>query len=363
MDNLWIKQNVLEPMKINKPKSDDDLVTRLRSGDYYGSLKKDGALYQLVKTDVGEVHLFSRTVSKKTGFFVDKIDNVPHIRAWAERYVPNDSIILGEVYYPSLTSKDVVKVMGCLPEKAIERQRDNPIHFYVFDCLRLNGMSYMAAGNLNRISVIQDNYDSLGFNVLPWLEKSTIYTNNLENILDSAFSNGEEGMVFRQVDGLYKPGKRPTWNVKAKTEDTVDAVIVDFIEPEKVYTGKELESWPYWEDSFGNKVEIHSGSVITDDLKTPVTKPYFNGWYVGFVVAALDEQNHSLPIANVTSGLTDFIRADCAANPQNYIGKVAEIQCMSVDKEAHTLRHPRLVRVREADDKSPRDCTFKNIFG
>jgi len=360
--NDWIQKYVQEPMKINKPKSDDDMLESMRSGEYFAETKKDGALYQLVKTPNGEVHLFSRTLSKKTGFFVDKIDNVPHIKEWAQQDVPNDTILIGEIYYPGKTSKDVTKVMGCLPDKAIGRQYNNPIHFYMFDCIRFAGKSLLQEGNLHRYETIRDNVRARVSTWESWLEIADIQMHDLERYLENTFAAGEEGIVLKQIGGLYKPGKRPVWNKKVKTEDTVDAVVVDFIEPERVYTGKELDSWPYWEDSFGKKIEIHPGDVVTDDLKTPVTKPYFNGWKVGFVVAALNEQNHAVPIASVTSGLTDFMRGDCAVNPQNYIGKVAEIQCMSVDKEAHTLRHPRLVRVREADDKSPQDCTFKNIF-
>lgn len=330
--------NLPAPQLINKPKSEADLYERITSGDYFGEVKKDGALYQIVKDMNGEVFLFSRTISKKTGFYVNKIDNVPHIKEWAEYTLPNDSILLGEIYYPGLTSKDVTKVMGALPAKAIDRQKNNPIHYYMHDILRYNGVSFLSKSNLERYNILMDT--SLSED--SWLELAGIYTENLPAVLDSVFAAGEEGMVFKKKDGLYLPGKRPTYNVKAKTEDTVDAVITGFVAPERVYTGKELDSWGYWEGD------------------TPVTKAYANGWVAGIEIGAWDNNGHIIPFANVTSGMTDFLRDDMAVNSIKYLGKVVEVQCMSKDKDAMSLRHPRLVRIR--DDKEGIDCRLTDIF-
>lgn len=333
--------NLPAPQLINKPKSEADLHQRLVSGDYFGEIKKDGALYQIVKDVKGEVFLFSRTISKRTGFYVNKIDNVPHIKEWAIDCLPNDSILLGEIYYPGLTSKDVTKVMGALPDKAIARQNNNPIHYYVHDILRWQGISFLSKSNIERYEILLD-VPIYPYEELPWLEMTEAYTDNLPAILESVFAAGEEGMVFKKKDGLYLPGKRPTYNVKAKTEDTVDAIITGFVAPERVYTGKELDSWGYWE-----------GDI-------PVTKAYANGWIAGIEIGAWDNNGHIIPFASVTSGMTDFLRNDMAVNSTKYLGKVVEVQCMSKDKDAMSLRHPRLVRIR--DDKKGTDCRLTDIF-
>lgn len=333
--------NLPAPQLINKPKSEADLHQRLVSGDYFGEIKKDGALYQIVKDVKGEVFLFSRTISKKTGFYVNKIDNVPHIKEWAIDCLPNDSILLGEIYYPGLTSKDVTKVMGALPDKAIARQNNNPIHYYVHDILRWQGVSFLSKSNIERYEILLD-VPIYPYEELPWLEITEAYTDNLPAVLESVFAAGEEGMVFKKKDGLYLPGKRPTYNVKAKTEDTVDAIITGFVAPERVYTGKELDSWGYWEGD------------------TPVTKAYANGWIAGIEIGAWDNNGHIIPFASVTSGMTDFLRNDMAVNSTKYLGKVVEVQCMSKDKNAMSLRHPRLIQIRE--DKEGTDCRLTDIF-
>ena len=124
-----------------KPKNYRDI---LKNEKVIGNIKKDGYFYQLIKEN-NQVYLFSRTVSKVTGIYAEKIENTPHLKEWAEKYLPNGTVLIGEIYYPGGTSKDVTKVMGCLPEKAIERQANDfgLIHFYLHDILKYNGEDFV----------------------------------------------------------------------------------------------------------------------------------------------------------------------------------------------------------------------------
>ena len=58
--------------------------------------------------------------------------------------------------------------------------------------------------------------------------------------------------------------------------------------------------------------------------------------------------------------MTDFWRQDMAENPDKYLNTVVEIQAMSVDSKEHTIRHGRILNLRE--DKSEWDCTLDQIF-
>lgn len=123
---------------------------------WFAQLKKDGALYMYVKGLGGENYLFGRTVSKKTGLLTEKSANVPHIIE-AFHDIPNGTIILGEIYYPGKTSKDVTSIMGCLPPKAYDRQFKEgygPIHYYIYDCLGYNGTSLLKYDNWTRYQVL-----------------------------------------------------------------------------------------------------------------------------------------------------------------------------------------------------------------
>lgn len=337
ISNLYPGFDVIEPMKINKFKDELDFNQTVESGEYLASEKKDGAFYQVMKNAVGEVGIFSRTISKKTGFFVEKGENVPHIVEWAETYLPNDTTLITEVYYPGKTSKDVTKVMGCLAAKAIERQEGNPIHIYVHDVLRWAGIDLVSKPTIERVSWLDYIPD-----VEDYIDIAKYYSDNQVAELNAIWADGGEGMVFKKANAIYSPGKRPREYKKAKTEDEVDAVIMGFVEPEKVYTGKELETWGYW------------------DGDVPITKAYYNNWKAGIEVGLYLSTGDLLSIGVVTSGMTDHLRQDMAENPLNYLGKVVSLQCMSIDQEEHTMRHSRLISIR--GDKPAADCTWESVF-
>ena len=335
---------VLAPMLIYKQPDAALLERRLATDEYIGTVKKDGYFYQLIHDLDDNIYLYSRSKSKKTGFYSEKIENVPHIREWATN-LPKGTAIVGEIYYPGKTSKDVTKIMGSLPQKAQDRQYNSnafggPIHYYIHDLLFYNGDEIYNMPYEERYKLLRQYIENLQNDTIEFVES---YNDNLQNNLQDIFDRGEEGMVFKKRSGLYLPGKRPQDNFKVKTEETFDAVIIGFIEPEKQYTGKELESWQYFKDGM------------------PVTKAYYNGWKAGVEIGAFDDEGNIKSIGTISSGMTDYLRQDMAEHPDNYLDKTVEIQAMSVNSDDYTIRHGRLIRVR--DDKESKECTLKAIFG
>ena len=322
----------------------------LKNTPIIGTVKKDGYFSQLVK-DNNEVHLYSRTVSKKTGYYSDNIEKVPHIKDWAMNELPNGTCIIGEVYYPNGTSKNVTSVLGALPEKAIERQKGEygKIHFYMHDILAYNGEDYVM-NNMTydyRYSNLCEHID-IATPLIPELEVARCYDNaylDLNKVTIDKLAAGEEGMVFRVENGLYAPGKRqPKVMFKIKqAQNDIDFVITEVLPPEYLYTGKESETWGY-KDKEGNLI----------------TKAAYYGWAGALRLGAYDNAGNLVSVGRVSSGLTDNLKADLAANPEKYIGTVVEVNCMSLDKENKTFRHPYLSRLRP--DKPAQDCKLEEIF-
>lgn len=355
--------NVYDPMLVGaKPNNYRDL---LKNEKIIGTIKKDGYFYQLVKEN-NQVYLFSRSKSKVTDFYSEKIDNVPHIKQWAMDNLPNGTCLIGEIYYPGGTSKDVTKIMGCLPERAAERQAgeyDN-IHYYLHDILKYNGYDYVIneIPYSRRYSDLCSNID-ISTPLIPEIEVACCYDNtylDLEKTVYDKLDEGEEGMVFRTENGLYLPGKRrPQIMFKIKQEvDNLDFVIIDVLDPEEVYTGKEIETWPYWINQYGRRqLRVN---IPDEELKYPITKAYYFGWKNAFEVGAYDSDGKLVSTGRVASGITDEMKADMADNPENYIGKVCEIQAMSVDKDNLTFRHPIFVQMRP--DKDAKQCRISEIF-
>jgi ATP-dependent DNA ligase len=147
--------------------------------------------------------------------------------------------------------------------------------------------------------------------------------------------------------------------LKAKQVDYIDAVIIGFKDPEINYTGKEIETWQYWIDNYYMK-PLPVGLHYKEKNAAPVTKHYYFGWKNAIEIGAYDEQGKIHSIGTIASGLTDSIRAGLAENPEKYLHKVVELQCMMKDNKEQTLRHGFFLRFR--DDKNPEDCKLKDIF-
>ena len=360
-------------------KAPNNYLEFLKNEKILGTIKKDGYWETIIKEN-NQVYMFSRSVSKTTGFYSEKIDNVPHLKNWAMKNLPNGTCLIGEAYYPGGTSKDVTKILGCLSDKAIERQAGSygNLHYYIHDLLKYNGYDYV----VNQVPYSKRysdlcKYIDIQAEHIPEVEVAGIWDSvycNLAKVTEQELLNGEEGMVFRTESGLYLPGKRrPNIMFKIKESiDTIDLVITNLLNPEMIYTGKDVEHWPYWvEHNPENPEEFWKIPVanIKDSYAAhnhlpesciPVTKAYYLGWKNAFELSAYDNNGTLVPVARVASGLTDQMREDIAKHPDNYLGKVCSISAMSVDPQELSIRHPVFIDLRY--DKDPKECKIKDIF-
>lgn len=324
------------------------------SGEYFGQTKKDGNWYAYTKGSNGEHFLFSRGVSVKTNLPVEAIDKVPHLKE-AFKDLPNDTVILGEIYYPGKTTAAVRSIMGCLPPKAIERQKEKGnIHFYMFDIVRYDGEDLTDMGARDRYLKLKEIVDSYSLLDTEELELADCVEENLYQFLIDNFAKGEEGSILKKKDYPYVGGKSPAWSsVKWKKQDDIDVVCMGFEDPTKEYTGKEVESWLYWEVDGDLKEGLYYG----EDGAIPVTKPYFHGWKMS-AQFGLYHEDQLIPIGTVSSGMTDELRADAAKNPDKYIGRVMKLNYMELTDDS--VREPILIEFR--DDKPAEECLYEEVF-
>ena len=340
---MYPESRMVEPMKIwQLPSNKEHMLSEIcQSGEYFAQEKIDGYWYQFEKTD-NYSYLFSRNVSVQTGMLSEKSANVPHI-VEAFKDLPAGTTLIGEIYFPGGTSKDVTTIMGCLADKAIERQKDNPIHFYVHDIIMYNNLDLTNVKAELRYKILNNIWNKHNLNDSPYLKLAEIVEENIEDKIAEVLSVGGEGMVLKKKDLPYYPGKRPAWStVKIKQIDFADVVCMGFDDATKEYTGKEIETWPYWIDG------------------EAVTKGYYYGWKTSMRVGAYDENGNLKEIGSVSSGWTDADREGMAVHPEDYLGHVFEISMMQKDKIAKTFRHARVIRKR--DDKPAKDCILSEIF-
>ena len=351
----------IEPMKVWKiPEGKEHkFVEVCESGEYFAQLKKDGYWYQFEKTADGNCYLFSRTTSTTTGILTEKIANVPHIEE-ALKDIPNGTILIGEIYYPGKTSKAVTRIMGCLADKAIQRQEEEGlIHYYIHDIIKYDNEDLLNTGALKRYSKLEGLWNKYNLNQYSYLELATVYLDDIQERTINALEQGEEGMVLKKCDCPYTPGKRPAWhNLKIKKVDYLDAICIGFCEPTKEYTGKEVETWRFWYNEMEDRLTTlcKYGKAGWE----PVTKGFFNGWKTAIKIGAYDKDGNLKEIGTVASGLTDELRNDFSINPDKYLNKVVKLQCMELDKKEETLRHAFFRGFR--DDKDANECTIASIF-
>ena len=363
-EDLMIQPMLIWTLPTNKK---DKLSEICASGEYFAEEKLDGALYQFCRTNRGN-YLFGRTVSVKNGLLTNKIDNVPHINS-ALSCLPCGTVIVGEIYVPDGTSKNVTSIMGCLPAEAIKRQdKQGKIKYYLHDMIFYNGENMQSWGAEARYQKLVKAWNEFHLEQFDFLRLAETFDTGIEERLSQILSAGGEGIVLKKKDAPYSEGKRPAWaTIKCKQMDTIDLVCTRAIEATKEYTGKELETWPYWQerserDQNGEYTWLSSEGQYYEDylhnphIYKPVTKPYFYGWKTAIGIGAYDDEGNLKEIGTVSSGLTDEMRAHL----DDYVGKVVALQCMSIDRKEKTLRHPIVKTWR--DDKNAAECKLSEVF-
>jgi hypothetical protein len=362
------------PSSWTDQKKKDHAHNCIFGGNFLGAEKKDGYFAKLIKDEDGNIILYSRSRGVN-GKFADKHEWVPHLNPFFEA-LPIGTCMLGELYFPSAPgSRNVTTIMGCLKEKAIDRQnKGEKLHFYAFDCLAWNGHSFLNSAALIRFGQIKNLSVIFDFEYTSF---ATYYSGkDLWSMLQEILARGDEGVVITHKDGKYEPGKRPsktTLKIKKELKQTIDCFFTGRgSAPTKEYTGKEIETWQYWVDTItGEKKQgeffkdYQSGGAIE-----PVTKGYFYGWCGSLEIGVLRhkvgsrckirgevfEDTEVYPIGWL-SGVTDEMKA----NPESVAFLPMEVTAMEFDNYNHSLRHGKLVGWRK--DLTLKDCNFEKIEG
>ena len=89
---------------------------------------------------IGWCRVFSRRISKKTGFYVENTDSLPQFRE-LDRPELSGTILDGEMFINGLPFKEVSSTLNCLWDKSIDRQIEKGfISFHAFDILFYKGV-------------------------------------------------------------------------------------------------------------------------------------------------------------------------------------------------------------------------------
>lgn len=358
------------PSTWDAEKKKTNATNKIFSGLWWGAMKKDGIFTMVGRTPDGEIFLRPRARNVKKEF-VNKVDWVPHLHDFLNSLDPG-TVLLAELYLPrNEQAKSSSSIMNSLQAKAVKKQEkdEDKLILYVFDILADSGESYLDMKAIDRFLRVEDyskKYNS------PYVEWAKYYNGKmLWDKLQQYLAEGREGMVITFEDAKYEPGKRSSkisLKIKKELQETVDCVIIGANSPSVLYTGKEVETWPYWFNNLTHQfitadeyLAIYHTNIYAAYNEgvpvEPVTKNYFYGW-AGSLKLGLYDGDNLIHVGDL-SGVTDEVKE----NWKDYINTVVEISCMEIthDKNGKPgFRHPRALNFLR--DKNPIDCTMEQIL-
>ena len=326
---------VMKPAHIDddKPAQVKRLESLLLSKDYLADEKIDGCHYLTFS------HRFFSTEG------VEKTHNYPHIRDFFKSLQMPNLILDGEIFYPGKTSQFCTRVTGSSPDVAIAFQNDySPIHYVIWDILRTpKGTWLLNEPQWKRRKILEEFYNRFiaGTQIADYVHLINYTVDNKKEFYKDLIAEGKEGIVLKSLSGFYIMGKKPMWQwMKLKQKDTADFFITGYKPAEVEYTGKNIETWPFWKEVNG---------VIR-----PVTKNYYNNWIGALELSAF--VNGEVRVICYCSGFTEELRADFSVNMNKYINRAVKISFME-KTEAGIPRHPRFEQFHES--KTASECTWE----
>ena len=344
------------PSSYDIKKKQEQLNLMLYSNDYIASEKKDGYWQMLIKDEDGNITMRAR--SKGVKGWICKQEWVPHLYSFFDT-LPIGTCLLTEVYLPGGTSKSITSILGCGKEKAIQRQENNKLHMYVFDVLAWDNEILYDKPIVERIKKLNNIIPSEYIDIaIYWDTPDDIRTNWL-NIL----SDGGEGVVLTKKNNPYEFGKRTarhTLKLKKELQETIDVFLTGrWKEATKLYTGDSVETWQYWyNEDTEERVSGTLSSIKNIDCLTPVTRLWYFHMAAAVEIAVI--LNDKVTPIGWISGINDEVRKGIVDNQDKYKGQVVELQAMEIDYNGTipTLRHAKIVRWRNKEDKSWKDCVW-----
>lgn len=331
---------------------------------------------------------FSRRISKKTGWYAENTDQLPHLRDYP---IPKDlvgTVLDGELTMP--TFADVQGVTGALPETALANQLDKGFAEYNnFDILYYKGIRVENMPLWKRKLLLYKVFTQISFSYFKWVKMYYVHTKPfdytfqdlLENVpnmgenvssfkklLEHFWEEGKEGLIIKNITGKYEQ-KRSKQFLKLKECKTYDVAIMGFEEPTKFYDGKTLEEkgyWDYWlgcdDPDFPICKRLTKKQAIDDNNYAPITKPYAMGW-IGAINVGVYKDGGLIKVAEV-KGISDadqeyILKMGGISSHNELLYSVIEIKGQGIiNKETGSIRHPRFNRWRE--DKNWEGCTWEN---
>lgn len=353
------------PSSYSRQEKREKLDLLINSNSMIFSEKYDGNLCRFIAED-GDILCQTRTISKQTGQYGELQNKIAYIDDFKNKF-EQLTVFLGEIYLPGKTSKEIGTILRCKEEKALDRQKDNPIFIYIFDVLVYEGQYLTETPIVERIKYLPLICQKINNSQVSYAKYYPAEPDVFYPRIEQIFSRGGEGVVLYRKDFLPCAGRSSMWEtvkVKQELDGDVDVFISSIISGSREYTGESLPTWTLWQNS--RTGELVRGNYYTEYSQggcyEPVSKTYFFGLPGSIECSVYDDEGNAKVLC-YCSNLTDEFRRALRDHLNDYIGRPARISGMmiSIDKNgAISLRHPKFLEVR--DDIDATDCQLSKLL-
>lgn len=308
--------------------------------------KYDGFRLQIHKKN-NQIKLFTRRFEEVTKQFPDVVDYIKK-NVLGENFII-DSEVVGYTYSKTNSKTQLKKLTSLISLKYVPFQKisqrikrkydiqrlvkELPVEVNAFDLLYLNNETLIKEPFKKRREILEKIIKEEKGKIV--LAKQLIVKDikEADEFYKESLSKGNEGIMVKSLEGIYKPGKRVGYGLKVKPiMETLDLVIVG--------------------------AEYGQGKRA--------------GWLTSYYVACQDEDGNLKEIGKVSSGLKELeeqgltykelthLLKDSIISQKGLYVKVKpkiileiayeEIQASNAYSSGYALRFPRIIRLREDKD-------------
>src|SRR5438309_8410830 len=186
------------------------------SGDWVYELKFDGIRAIAVKIDK-KVSLFSRNGNKLDARFAEIVDAVKQLPA-SECVIDGEVVALDEEGRSSFQLLQAREMEG----------RKSPIYFYAFDLLQLDGKSLIPLP----LEARKNALEKLCADASDAIRYSDAIGGDAKRLLEEVKRRGLEGIIGKQRNSVYEPGRRSGAWIKLKCVNEQEFVIGGYTPPQ-----------------------------------------------------------------------------------------------------------------------------------
>ena len=196
-----------------------EMKNTVPKGDFIYEVKWDG-IRAMISIDDGNIRILSRNQKDITHLF-------PELLIPEEAFRANNALFDAEIValddqgHPSF-KKIVSRLHHNNEGKINHAARRNPAHCYIFDCLYLDGRLLINEPLHRRRTWLKDSVrPETPYRVSEIIEDG-------QGLFEAAKTMGLEGIMAKDPNGKYFPGRRSGNWIKVKVRNTVDCVILGY---------------------------------------------------------------------------------------------------------------------------------------